>query len=93
MKKLIFIFSSLLLLTISSCKKEEIRPNTTDGQIENQMDTRINQRMDNKRDQPDSFNDSMFSKNKTWYGEVNDSIYTITDPNRDEDDERKNKRK
>ena len=88
MKKLIFILSGIFLLTITSCEKEEIRPNTGDNQLENELFINLG----DKRDRPD-----ISKSNSPNIGDkddaVSDSTFTITDPNRDEDDDRKIKRK
>lgn len=81
MKKTIFALSGLLLLTVASCQKEEIEPNQQD-------DFERNIITDDSGDEKSNNFRGFFIGDK-----VSDSTYTITDPNRDEDEERKIKRK
>jgi hypothetical protein len=86
MKKIIFVFFGLILFTTTSCNKEEIRPNA----YNNGSDDRTSKDFNDQGDQSNCGNK---------YGGImtsiiiSDSTFVITDPNRDEDDERKVKRK
>ncbi len=91
MKKLIFIIFVGLLITAVSCKKEIICPNNT---TENQTDIK------NPRDKDfgnnDSSNDATEKSNSSKSTHlpvvsIDDSLQVITDPNRDEDDIKKDK--
>lgn len=82
MKKLIFVLSGILLLSLGSCNKDEIKPNQhqdfeiRDFNSNNSGDQKCNS--GNNFGGPDNFSDT---------------TEVITDPNRDEDEERKVKRK
>lgn len=78
MKRYIFILTGLVLLTVTSCNKEEIRPNSDN---------------DNAKDQRSDYNEKSNSSNFLTADYKLDSLINITDPNRDEDDERKRKTK
>jgi hypothetical protein len=82
MKKIIFAISGLLLLSFGSCQKEEIKPNHNHEEAERNI---IN----------DDFGCNKSSGNYDLTGTdiASDTLGNITDPNRDEDDERRVKRK
>lgn len=84
MKKITIALSGFLLLSLGSCEKEEIKPNQHQNDVERSII------IDNSGDEKanNNNNKSSFSDKKT-----SDTIIRITDPNRDEDDERKIKRK
>jgi len=78
MKRYIFILTGLALLTVTSCNKEEIRPNSDN---------------DNAKDQRSDYNEKSNSSDFLTADIKLDTLINITDPNRDEDDERKRKTK
>lgn len=79
MKKIIIVFSGFLLLALGSCSKVEIRPNQHNDCEVRDFNSNTSENEKCGRD-PMLFN-----------SEPADT--TITDPNRDEDEERKVKRK
>ena len=91
MKNLIFVIFGILLITAIGCKKEIIHPNST---TENQND--ITNPRDKNFGNNDSSSDATEKSNPssaTHLPTVNleDSLHVITDPNRDEDDIKKDK--
>ncbi|PWH85449.1 hypothetical protein [Brumimicrobium oceani] len=82
MKKLSFILSGIVLLTIGSCQKEEIKPKQYDDSY--QRNVIIEDCGNNKS----NGNDVILGK-----GIIADTLINITDPNGDEDDERRVKKK
>jgi len=88
MKNIVFILSGFILLTVTSCNKEKICPNSIDNEYENQTSRSIDD---------SDYNNKSNSPNNSGYGGLLDSkldsLFNITDPNRDEDDERRAKRK
>ena len=80
MKKILFVLSGIILLSLASCNKEEINPNQDlDFEIRN-------------------FSNGCSNDEKTGNGGCEESSNdptdpSITDPNRDEDEEIKVKRK
>jgi len=82
MKKIIFALSGLLVLSFGSCQKEEIKPCQNHEEIERNIII-------------DDFgcNKSSGNYGLTGADAESDTLGNITDPNRDEDDERRVKRK
>lgn len=82
MKKILFVLSALLLLSIGSCQKEEIKPNQNHEEVERNIII-------------DNFGNTKSNGNGGVYGTdaASDTLGNITDPNGDEDDERRVKRK
>nr|WP_299207208.1 hypothetical protein [uncultured Brumimicrobium sp.] len=87
MKKYIYIFIGFTLFTISSCKKEEIRPNMNNNQLSE--DFQLTKGFGDDNDYTNKSN----TRGSFGDGVRSDSTFTITDPNRDEDDDRKIKKK
>lgn len=79
-----FVLSGVLLLTIGSCQKEEVKPNQFDETYQRSIiidDCGNNKSNGNTTD------------NTLGKGSKLDSLVNITDPNGDEDDERRAKKK
>jgi len=82
MKNTFYILLLGVLLTAVSCQKEDIQPRTNNQKsVSNQGDTKIME--------PTNPNSSTDTFSSTGTPPINP---TITDPNRDEDDEKKIKR-
>lgn len=91
MKKLIYIVFGVLLFTAISCEKEVIQPNNT---IENQSNNTINRDKDfgaNNNSEDEKSNPVVPPYTTTSTTSFQDSSNVITDPNRDEDDIKKDK--
>ncbi len=80
MKNLIFAITGLLLFSVGSCQKEEFKPNNQQDDIERNIII-------------DDFGGNKSNGNGDQFSSVRDSLRNITDPNRDEDEERRAKRK
>jgi hypothetical protein len=97
MKKLTIALSVLFLFSITSCNKEDIKPNLNQYECNQIDDDRINTEQDNLEINilsEESIDDKPSNKNlKGSIIMISDSLNVITDPNRDEDEERKVKRK
>lgn len=90
MKKLIYIVFGVLLFTALSCKKEVIQPNTSS---ENKADTEYQREHNfnqNSNDNNNKTNQSGTTNNVNGTTQT-DTTHVITDPNRDEDDIRKDR--
>ncbi|HLV43061.1 MAG TPA: hypothetical protein VKY37_12335 [Brumimicrobium sp.] len=84
MKNFTFIIIGLFLFTIASCKKEDIKPNNTEQEYTDDIQrTNVN-----PRNKP-IINNSIRTATSEKETKNPDTTITITDPNRDEDDQRK----
>lgn len=82
MKKILITFIGLFILTLASCEKEEITPTSQ----QEEWDRSMNDNSDNNQKSATNSNGFVDTRNDL------DTTFTITDPNRDEDEDRKGKK-